>query len=75
MSLTWCAFVAHSVDLYEPLLSDKVRKSAMWQSWVTHVEYCKLGEQKEFSMGDIIQLDKLIYKMHKLFRQEWPLRP
>ena len=56
-----------SLALVGPLLSDEVKATPAWQSWVAHVHLLELALRHDLSMDDAAELDRRVQVHHKKF--------
>ena len=63
-------FVLHSVQLVEPLLTEKGKKHAAWLSWLAHRELLQCCLKHAWAVPeDVVYLDRLIKEYCKRFQQ------
>ena len=63
-------FAKHSVALLRPFIQDE--DAPFWKCWVKHVEYVNVLLQDEFTHGDILALDRLIFEYQVAVAEVYP---
>ena len=58
-------FVRHSIDVLLPLIGNK--SDPLWRCWLAHVKYVRLLLKHSLTHGEVVELDRLIYRRHTLF--------
>ena len=58
------------MKLFEPLLTNKIKKNPVWLSWVKHVEYVDMMlNRSTYKLADVVALDMAVYESVELFNK------
>ena len=64
-----CLSCARSIEILDPLLSEEMRRSPAWASWVALVELWSVVVQHSLTAADVERIDDLQLKHSALFDQ------